>query len=458
MKIVKKSLLCGCKQHGKIAFLLFLFLAFGHAYAFAEELTVAKGESIQATVNRSNQGDTIVIMPGVYKENVTIDKQVSIRGKQGATIDGGTKGNVITVTASNIVIEGLIIQNSGMQQEDSGIFVKKGNRNIIRNNTLQNVLNGIYIANSSENQLLENNITSYESHFSKRGNGIHLFKGGNHLLQRNEIFEVQDGIYFDFTSDIHVTENHIHDSRYAMHFMFSEKIIAEKNDVEKNITGFMVMDSSGIKFTANRVADHFHFRGYGVLIYESKDVLINGNEIIRNSVGLSLEQGVDTLTSENMIAANQVGLEFSGENQQNIFSENNFIGNVVQTKISSGDMRLDDGAKGNYWDDYASFDLTGDGIGEEAYKAGSLYDRLLQKQPYWQFFFESPSIKLWTKAEALFPSFGAANVYDAKPLVKPVNMIQKSEQNSENSVLPGIAGALFILFSLIVIVKGRKLL
>ncbi len=453
-----KMLSQNLRMPAKIIFYIIMFLTLGSTNAFAEEIKVEKGESIQAAIDRSNSGDIIGIAPGIYKENLVIGKQIALKGEEGAIVDGGAKGSVITVTASNTVIEGLTIQNSGTQQEDSGIYVKKAHDNVIKKNKLKNVHNGIYIANSTNNLLLENSITSYETHFSKRGNGIHLFKGKGHLLRGNEISDVQDGIYFDFSRSIKAAENHIHQSRYGMHFMYSELILAEKNNVEKNITGFMVMDSSGIEFIGNRVADHFHFRGFGILIYETKDVLVEGNGILRNSTGLSLENGTDTLTSKNIIATNQVGLEFRGENQQNIFSENNFIGNVVQSKIDGGNMRLDNGEKGNYWDDYGSFDLSGDGIGEEAYKAGSLYDRLLQKQPYWQFYFESPSIKLWTKAESLFPSFGTANVYDAMPLVEPAVKLQETEEKRIRPLLPGAAGALFILFSLLVIVKGRKLL
>ncbi|MBT2693911.1 nitrous oxide reductase family maturation protein NosD [Bacillus sp. ISL-55] len=424
---------------------------------FADEFEVEVGQSIQSAVDKAVNGDTILITPGLYKESVLINKGIFIKGEEGAIIDGGGEGNVITVTASNVVIDGLTIQNSGSEQEDSGIYIKKADRIVIKNNQLKNVHYGIYIGNSNESQLLDNSITSNKAHFSKRGNGIQLFKGGGHFLKGNEIAYVQDGIYFDFTKDIEVSENHVRESRYGMHFMFSEGILAERNLVKKNVTGFMVMDSAHIEFIENRVTDHFHFRGYGILIYETKNVLVEGNEILRNSTGLSLEYGVDTLINRNQIAANQVGLEFMGKNENNMFSENNFIGNVVQSKISGEDMRLDDGVKGNYWDDYSSFDLSGDGVGEEAYKAGSLYDRLLRKQPYWQFFFESPSIKLWTKAEALFPSFGTADVYDARPLVEPVTMLQEEEQRSKDRMIPGVLGILFILFSIFAIVKGRKL-
>jgi nitrous oxidase accessory protein len=442
---------------GKIAFYIIVFLAVGQPQASAEQIKVEKWDSLQAVINRSNNGDSLIVMPGVYRGNLYINKQLTIIGKTGATIQGEGKGNVVTITASNVHLEGLTIQNSGTQQEDSGIYLKKAHNTILKENTLKNVNYGIYVANSQDNKLSRNRITSFDSHFSKRGNGIHLFKGGGHLINENVISNVQDGIYFDFTQDIQVKENHVKESRYGMHFMFSEQISAEQNLVEKNITGFMVMDSKGIDFIRNTVMDHFHFRGFGILIYETKDVLIQGNELFRNSTGLSLEYGSSTFVSGNMIAANQVGLEFKGQNQQNTFSENNFIGNVVQSKIAGDDTRLDDGEKGNYWDDYGSFDLTGDGIGEEAYKAGSLYDRLLQKQPYWQFFFESPSIKLWTKAESLFPSFGSADVYDTRPLIEPVDNIQAGQsQANERKRLPGIAGTLFIMLSLLAIRKGRK--
>ncbi|MBT2679746.1 nitrous oxide reductase family maturation protein NosD [Bacillus sp. ISL-35] len=439
-----------------IWFIIFLLLWLVPDAASAKDLKVEDGLSIQSAIDQAEAGDTLTIFPGTYKENIVINKRMTLIGEQGAIIDGGGKGNVIEIAAPGVTVKGLMIQNCGSGQEDSGIFIQKADGNIIENNILKDVHNGIYITNSRDNQVLENSITSYESHFSKRGNGIHMFKGGGHLLKKNEIAAVQDGIYYDFTEHIKVTGNHVSESRYGMHFMFSEDISAERNHIEKNVTGFMVMDSANITFLENRVTDHFHVRGFGILIYETRNVLVERNEMLRNSTGLSLENGVNLSINKNLIGANQVGLEFVGENKENLFAENNFIGNVVQSKISGEDMRLDDGLKGNYWDDYSSFDLSGDGIGEEAYKAGSLYDRILRKQPYWQFFFESPSVKLWTKAESLFPSFGSAEVYDARPLIEPAEIQPSAAQQNRDHWRSGVIGIVFIVISLFAIVKGRN--
>jgi nitrous oxidase accessory protein len=444
------------RLQGPFWFIILLLLWLVPVDASAEDLKVEEGQSIQRMLDQAEAGDILTIFPGTYRENIVINKRMTLKGEPGAKIDGGGKGDVIEITAPDVTVKGLTIQNSGSGQEDSGIFIKKADGNIIENNTLKDVHNGIYIANSMDNRVLKNSITSYESHFSKRGNGIHMFKGGGHLLKENEIAAVQDGIYYDFTEHVKVTGNHVSDSRYGMHFMFSEDISAVGNHIEKNVTGFMVMDSADITFIENRVTDHFHFRGFGILIYETKNVLVERNEMLRNSTGLSLENGVNLSINRNLIAANQVGLEFVGKNKNNIFAENNFIGNVVQSRISGEDMRLDDGLKGNYWDDYSSFDLSDDGIGEEAYKAGSLYDRILRKQPYWQFFFESPSVKLWTKAESLFTSFGSAEVYDARPLIEPAEIQLSAAQQNGDQWMSGVIGMVFIAISLLVTVKGRK--
>lgn len=441
------------RRIGIIILLLFWFVPIDTS---ANNLKVEDGQSIQRAIDQAKAGDTLLILPAVYKESIVINKRINLKGEKGAIIDGGGIGNVIEINASNVTVQGLTIQNSGSAQEDSGIFIKKADGNRIENNTLKDVHNGIYIANSKDNQVLKNSITSYQSHFSKRGNGIHMFKGSGHLLNGNKITAVQDGIYYDFTADVKAIENHVHESRYGMHFMFSKNISAERNRIDKNVTGLMVMDSADILLQENSVTDHFHVRGFGILLYETENVVVKGNEILRNSTGLSLENGVNLFINKNLIAANQLGIEFVGKNNKNLFAENNFIGNVVQSRISGEDWRLDDGFRGNYWDDYSSFDLTGDGIGEEAYKAGSLYDRILRKQPYWQFFFESPSVKLWTKAESLFPSFGSAEVYDARPLIEPAEIHYSAVEQNRVNWLSGVIGIVSMAISLFVMVKGRK--
>lgn len=423
----------------------------------ATDIQVNEGQSIQEAINQAQPGDTITIQKGTYYEVLTIDQSIMLKGEEGAVIDGSGNGNVITIAGNGVTIEGLTVQNSGANKTDSGIYVQEGGNHIIKDNVFQDTMHGIYMSKSQDNVISGNQISSVSEHFSNRGSGIFILGGSGHTMEDNGMKRVQDGIYVESATNVVLKNNKALGSRYGLHLMFAKDVLAEGNYMASNITGMMIMDSERIQVLDNEVLNQFHVRGFGLLIYESNDLLLQGNEIRQNSTGLSLEKTVDVEIKRNIISANQVGLEFIGKNENNIFTENNFIANIVQSKISNNEMQLDNGEVGNYWDDYSSFDITGDGIGEETYKAGSLYDQLLEKQPYWQFFFESPSIKLWSQAESFFPSL-SADVYDEHPLVAPVQLADNKTSEAETGRDIGtlIIGLTFLWFSILLIWLGRN--
>ena len=421
----------------------------------ATDIQVNEGQSIQEAINQAQPGDTIAVQKGTYNEVLTINQSISLVGEEDAVIDGGGAGSVINISGNGVTVKGLTIQNSGTNETDSGIYVQEGKNHVLKDNTFKDTMHGIYVNESQDAVISGNQISSISEHFSNRGSGVFIFKGSGHTIEENMMMSVQDGIYVESASDIILRKNEAYGSRYGLHFMFAKDILAEENHMESNITGMMIMDSESIQVLNNEVLNQFHVRGFGLLVYESRDLLIKRNEIRQNSTGLSLEKTVDVEIKRNIISANQVGLEFIGKNENNIFTENNFIANIVQSKISNNDMKLDNGEIGNYWDDYSSFDITGDGIGEETYKAGSLYDQLLEKQPYWQFFFESPSITLWSQAESFFPSL-SADVYDEHPLISPVQLDEDSSEEGATRDLGVLIVALsFLWFSILLIWLGR---
>lgn len=438
-----------------ISLFLVMVLLPGQASAVEEEMKLGN-QSLQNIIDRAERGKTIYLNPGVYKGPVRIDKPLTLAGSEGTVVDGGGKGHVITVQSEDVTVKGLTIRNSGKGDENSGIFVDHGVRVILKNNVFKDVHYGIYIKKGADVTVTENVITGGSGHFSGKGNGIHIFKGTDSIIEKNRIEGVQDGIYFDFASGVTVRFNEIRHSRYGMHFMFSEKIKAENNVAEGNMIGFMIMDSGELKFAGNKISDQFHFRGFGIYIYQSRDILFQRNEIVRNSVGISFEMSENSVFRRNLIAANQIGLQFRKENGKNVFTENNFIGNIVSSAVDGKAYRLDDGRKGNYWDDYKSYDTDGDGIGDNPYRAGSVYDTLFKWQPHWQFYFESPAVMMWTRTEAMFPSHSHAPVYDDNPLVRPVQIWNKAGSEHGLNVSLFLSGLVLLFVALAIFFKGRK--
>ncbi|WP_172124338.1 DUF4214 domain-containing protein [Devosia sp. 919] len=73
---------------------------------------VGQGESIQDAIDNAVAGDTIYIGAGTYNETITLNKQLTIVGQDGAIIDGGAGGaSTITIGegANGTVITGLTV-------------------------------------------------------------------------------------------------------------------------------------------------------------------------------------------------------------------------------------------------------------------------------------------------------------------------------------------------------------
>ena len=83
---------------------------------------------IQKTVDNIQWGDAIILAAGTYKENVKIDKSVTIKGGAGATntiVDGRNAGSVFDIGKNNanvdVTLSGMTIQN-GLADYGGGIF------------------------------------------------------------------------------------------------------------------------------------------------------------------------------------------------------------------------------------------------------------------------------------------------------------------------------------------------
>lgn len=375
---------------------------------------------LQPLIDQAPPNSEIHLERGLYEGPVVIDKPLTIKGEQGAVIDGGKRDNVVTIQADDVTIRGVTIQHSGKGAQQAGILLDKAKTATISESTFTNVHYGILVRGGGSHTISRNHFSSYPGHFSARGNGIHLLATKNNRLIENEMTNVQDGIYLDESSNNAMNDNTISEARYATHFMFSTNNSVKDNHFFGNINGIMAMNSKGIDIAENTFEKQLNYRGFGVLIYETEDVRLEDNELLYNHNGLSLQSSNKILIKNNLVAGNYIGLITEGENSDVQISENRLEGNIIQTKLTGTSFPLDDGKIGNYWDDYHSYDLNGNSIGEIAYNGGSSYSSLLHQYPHLQFYFESPAMTVWQSVEKMFSLQSDDGNTDRFPLVKQV--------------------------------------
>jgi len=157
------------------------------ASAFAAIINIpADYPTIQQGINASTDGDTVLVQPGTYVENINFNGHNIVLGSLFLTtgdttyiaetmIDGDSSGSVVTFESgedSTAIITGLTLRNGGYWIDGGGILCLNSDPTIIRNKIFNNsALNGAGIFLSFSNAIImENDIA--ENYGRVNGGGI----------------------------------------------------------------------------------------------------------------------------------------------------------------------------------------------------------------------------------------------------------------------------------------------
>ncbi len=137
---------------------------------------LADFHTIQEAVDAANHGDIIVVRPGIYGENVFLNKTVTLIGedRNATIIDGGHSRNVIHAVSPDSVIMNFTVQNSGENPDDSGILLFATINVTIRNNIIKNNNIGVLLRHGSNDTLLIDNVL-----LNNKASGIRIADNNN---------------------------------------------------------------------------------------------------------------------------------------------------------------------------------------------------------------------------------------------------------------------------------------
>ncbi|CAD7769060.1 Periplasmic copper-binding protein (NosD) [Candidatus Methanoperedenaceae archaeon GB37] len=345
-----------------------------------------KWDTIQEGINDANDGDTVVVYDGIYKEDVKLNKSINLTGRGYPTIDGGIQIEAINcnvegfnivnawygisyngwggheypnITIQNNIISncsyygmridwcnGSVIQNNKVFECGCGVWVGYGSDNLVKNNTVLNCTEGILLWEPRPNNVLRDN-----------------------KMNNNEYNFGVEKAYFPwdwFIQDID-TSNKVNGKPIYYLVEEQDKIIDKATNA-----GFVAT----IKSENITVKDlTLKKNGEGVLFVLTNNSTITNITLSQNIYGIILDHSNNNGLSNNNCSNNGYGINLMYSSNNAIYL-NNFINNTdnvysyASTNIWNSTEKITYTYKGstytnylgNYWDDYTDVDANNDGI------------------------------------------------------------------------------------------------
>lgn len=276
--------------------------------------------SIQTAVDNAQNGDTILVNPGIYKENIKVNKEITIASNLSFSanqtnrtyiIGAVPENNVFEVYSDNVSVDGFYIIGgpSGVEKDEVGIYLQGVTNCSLNNNAL--VLNTVGISlQGSKNNYLNSNLLSLEKE------GISLINSNDNILSNNTVTTNSKGILLNNSMNNTIVNN--------------------------------VADSNLI----------------GVFLGSSQRNILTYNYFVRNQYGINGETAKSNFMINNTLYMNDIGVYLTWSADNAIY-ENKFTN--FNNAIDEGKNIWNSSSKGNYWHNYTGQDADGNGIFDAPY-------------------------------------------------------------------------------------------
>ncbi len=404
--------------------LLYFLLTF--AFSYSQEIEVCKQceiSTIKKAIEIAEDGDSIFIKKGIYKENdIVVSKSISIYGEEGTIIDGDYIGGVFVFKKNDFVLKNIKITNIPVSytKDFAAIKVVRLKNFTLENITLENIFFGILIEKSHHGKIFNNKISGIAKDEASSGNGIHVWHSSNMEIVGNVINGVRDGIYFEFVTESKIHNNSSFDNiRYGLHFMFSNNDTYYENEFRNNGAGVAVMFSKFITMFKNKFLNNWGSASYGLLLKEIYDTQIYNNLFEKNTIGIKGEGCTRINYKNNKFVRNGWAIKIAGACYKNIFEQNDFLHNSLD--LSYNTKVNDNKFENNYWSEYTGYDLDNDNIGDVPFRPVKLFSYIVNKTPEALVLLRSLFVDIINFSEKVSPVFTPDNLTDQKPSMTIIN-------------------------------------
>lgn len=373
---------------------------------------VAPGEKLQEIVRAAAEGEALCLLPGRHAGPLVVDRRVSIVGPREAVIVSNGVGTTVLVLADGARLAGVTVDGSGARydQQDAAVAVRNADDVAIEGVRVVHAVFGILADRTNRTVIVGNEVEGDPSTpLGLRGDGIRLWETRAARIEDNVMRHSRDLVVW-YSPGNRFAGNHVEHGRYGTHFMYSGDNVVERSVFDSNSVGIFVMYSRGLRLVDNDLLDASGPSGMGIGVKDSGNVEIAGNHIENDATGLYLDaspltQGERDVITRNTFRACDRAVVFHGPAAGNTFEDNAFSDNREQFVVEGGGDALLAALSRNRFDDYAGYDLDGDGYGDVPYELRSLSNQLVSSRPSLAFFEGTPALGIIETVGRIVPLF-----------------------------------------------------
>jgi len=411
--------------------------------------------------------DTVRLSPGIHPGPLVLTHRTAVLGAPGAVLRGDGNGTVLVVNARGSVVRGLIIENSGTNPDryDAGVRVAADSVTL-EDLTIRNTLFGVYVDQARDVVLRRLDITGFPAaREGDRGDGISFYNSRAILAEGNRIARVRDGIYFSYSDSVLVRNHRVSQVRFGLHYMFSHMNRFEHNVFTDNAAGAVIMNSRDVTISDNVFAWNSGSRSYGLVLQTATEPTVAGNTFVGNGIGAFFDNVIRGTFSDNLVAANWLGLQLFANSEQTVVTGNALIGNTFDASGggAAGAYTLCRAGRGNYWSAAREgYDLDGDGVLDTPHDAASPLAELALSRESLRPLLQSPAAHALGWAERTFPVFATAAAVDSCPRALPPRFASLRQLPAAPAAQLGgtgsqrAAGVLLFAGATVALVVGRR--
>ncbi len=388
---------------------------------------ITPGVGLQTALDAASDGDNLCLAPGSYAGPITVAHGVTLWGPRDAVVQSNGEGTTVRIAGAGAALLGVTIAGSGTRydKQDAGLLVA-ADRVRIEGVVVRDAVFGITVEQAHEVVVRGNRIIGRpQPMLGLRGDALRLWEVYDSTVEGNAVVDGRDVVVW-YSSRNRIVGNVVTGSRYGTHFMYSHQNVVAHNRYVRNVVGVFLMYSRQVELRDNVMAASGGAAGFGLGLKESSGLDIAGNVLVKNTVGIYMDSspfqpGMPNRFEGNIVRLSETGVLFHSSPHENVFTANSFRDNFQQVRVDGGGDARDVEWRGNDFDDYAGYDLDGDGFGDVPYELRSLTNRLTSTYPSLAFLHGTPSLALVEAVSFIVPLFQARTLLvDPAPRMAPL--------------------------------------